>query len=504
MLVCCAATGGSEGEVLGMKRIAPYRSSRRRSTGPADSGELFRGGTSLRPMVVLVDADLIDAPATGRDTRSRSQELLAELLGLETLVVHRYADAGPRLGTPTVSNGVWRVFPGWAVVSEKRDGVWGVVSGNGDQWTESGVIGNAVEVAERDTSTSAYADLESADAAARRAADGLAAQVAGQALEADVFITERGYLHEATWRVAGDTTVYGVDDALALIGLYLRTQGLFHIAQRYKFNRGLFAWVATRELLPSAWRWFSAVVRSGSASGDERLMILAGSLLQRFERALVGRDAILIALNQQQDNDIRDDALTALDDVSYRLMGAFDVLARVAHRVCGLSSRERSAGWQNAGWLAELAAVAPDLADVLHPGKQGTKVLTILRLLRNTIHGEALQGLHVQMSGKPDRSLVGLNSDDEAEILEAMDALGGRARWGVEELLPGRVHVDPGVVVEELFGEVIPLLNALMDLTPVESLPGMSLTEDDLVPPVDIAGPFSEPCRFSIRKQYGF
>lgn len=220
-------------------------------------------------------------------------------------------------------------------------------------------MGNAVEVAEGDTRTGAYADLHPSEFAARRAADGLAAQVAGQALEADVFVTERPYLHQATWRVAGDTTVCCVDGALALVGLYLRTQGLFHIARSYTFNRGMFTWVAARELLPSAWRWFSAIVHSGSASGDERLMILSGSLLQRFERALIGRDAIHVALNQPQDNDVRDDALTALDDVSYRLMGAFDVLARVAHRVCGLSSKERNAGWQNAGWLAALPLSQP-------------------------------------------------------------------------------------------------------------------------------------------------
>lgn len=428
-----------------MKRIARKGSSRRRDAPLGESGELFRAESLLRPIVLLVDAELVDAPATGPDQRSRGQELLADLLGVETLVVYRYADAGPPPGTATITHGeLWGVaFPGWAVILEKRDGVWGVVSSTGQDLTFSGVAGNTVEVAERDDRTPVYADLDPPEAASRRAADSLAAQVAGQALEADVFITERPYLHEAKWRVADDTTVCNVDDALALIGLYLRTQGLFHVSRNYTFNKGLFTWVATRELLPSTWRWFSAIVQSGAATGDERLSILAGSLLQRFQRALVGRDALQVALNQPQNNDVRDDALTALDDVSYRLMGAFDVLARVAHRVCGLSSEERLAGWQRAAWLAELATVAPDLADVLRAGKQGAEVLTILRLLRNTIHGEALQGLHVQMSGRPDRSLVGLNSDDGARILKAMDGVGGRARWGVEELLPGRVHVEP-------------------------------------------------------------
>lgn len=477
---------------------------RRRRTGHGDSGELFRSGPSLRPMVVLVDADLVDPPAFGPDTRTRSQQLLAELLTLDTVEVHRYADGGPPPGTPSSSTPFGKVFPGWAVVTERESQHWDVVHGTAERQTHSGVIGNAVDLDVLDSRTTAYNDQSVVEAAARRRADRLAAQVAVQALQADLFITERPYLHEASWPIARDTALCNVYDSLALIGLYLRTQGVYRIAHNYKFNRGLFTWVATRELLPSAWRWFTGIVRSGTAIGDDRLIILGGSLLQRFERALVGRDAVLVALNQQQDNDVRDDALSALDDVAYRLMGAFDVLARVAHRVCGLSGKERNAAWQSQNWLNDLAAIAPDLADVMHPDKQGAKVLTIVRLLRNTIHGEALKGLHVQESGKPARSLVALSAEDEADIVDAIDSLGGRANWGVEEMLPGRFHVDPGVLVEELFVQVIPLLNELMDHTPIESLPEASLTAADLGPPAGRDSPFNETCRFSIRKQYGF
>ena len=455
-------------------------------------------------MVVLVDADLVDAPASGPDTRTASQQLLAELLMLDALTVYRYADDGPPAGTQSSSTPFGTVSPGWAVVTQHAPQHWDVVYGTAETRTHSAVRGEAVDFDAVDSHTTAYNDLSAVDAGARRRADRLAAQVADQAVQADVFITERPYLHEATWPVARDTALCNVDEALALIGLYLRVQGVYSISHNNEFNRGLFTWVATRELLPSAWRWFTGIVRSASATHDDPLMILGGSMLPRFERALVARDAILVALNQPQDNDVRDDALSALDDVAYRLMGAFDVLARVAHRVCGLSGKERYAGWQSPSWLNNLAATAPDLADVMLPDKQGAKVLTIVRLLRNTIHGEALQGMHVQKSGKPARSLVALNAEDEAEILNAMDALGGRARWGVEELLPGRFHVAPGVLVEEMFVEVIPLLNELMDLTPIELLPDANVTAADSDPPAGGDSPFNEAWRFSIRKQYGF
>jgi hypothetical protein len=483
---------------------------RRRRSRNGDPVEVFQLGPPLRPMVVLVDADLVDleivdAPATGADTSERSQQLLADLLRLDALVVYRYADDGPPPGTPTCTDDFGEtIAPGWAVVRPVERQHWTVLYGMGpERWTRSSIWGEHVDFDVLDGRTTAYADLDPAEAAGRRRADRLAAQVANQAVKADLYITERPYLHQATWPLAPDTTMCGVEDALPIVGLYLRTQGYFHISSRLKYNRGLFTWVGTRELLPSAWRWFTVTVRSDTAAGDDRLTILAGSLLQRFQRALVGRDAILVALNQPQDNDTQDDALCALDDVGYRLMGAFDVLARVAHRVCGLTSKERFASWQNTAWLNELATVAPDLADMMQPGTEGADTFTILRLLRNTIHGEALQGIHVQDSSTAPRSLVGLNHEDEAQILHAIDALGGRDRWGVEELVPGRYFVDPGVLVEEMFREVVPLLNRLMDLTPVETLPNANLTTADLVPPDGRDRAFSEPSRFSIRKQYG-
>lgn len=55
----------------------------------------------------------------------------------------------------------------------------------------SGVMGNAPEVAASDIEAAVYPDLSPQHAAERRYADELAAQVASQALRADIYVTER-------------------------------------------------------------------------------------------------------------------------------------------------------------------------------------------------------------------------------------------------------------------------------------------------------------------------
>ena len=133
-----------------------------------------------------------------------------------------------------------------------------------------------------------------------------------------------------------------IEDALTVIGLYLRSQGSFVISRHpagrgtHNMNRGLYYWVGTRELLPSAWRWFSACVQYSTRVGDNSLLLLGQSVLQRVQRALQVRDEVHVALNKPQDNDTADDALSSLDVALLLLMGAVDATARVVHAVLGI------------------------------------------------------------------------------------------------------------------------------------------------------------------------
>jgi hypothetical protein len=170
------------------------------------------------------------------------------------------------------------------------------------------------------------------------------------------------------------------------------------------------------------------------------------------------------ALNRNQDNDVRDDALVLLDTILLWFMSAFDIAARVANRTLGLNVKDRNAGWQNPQWLDKLEEKCPALAAIMGPDTTGRHVLTIVRLLRNSVHGAALQGAAYFNNNGPQRTIVGLPAEDEPELLLAMDAEGGRDRWGVLLEIPEhRVQLDPGVFVAKAFRSVVPLLNELMD-----------------------------------------
>jgi hypothetical protein len=446
---------------------------------------------------------------------TKNQLLYGLLDGNDLVELVRYSDTGPTSGVSPIK---WPseyssedVFLGWAVAREQDNALhqWSVVwSSEPERRTMSGVMGNAPQIAAGDHQSGVYNELPPDEAAQRRHGDELAAQVASQALRADLFVTDRPYLQtDRSQNLHADLTVGTPSEALALLGLYLRTQGDFHVFPDLTFNRGLFFWVGTRELLPQGWRWFSAVVSHDAGGNDHSLTYLAQSALQRVARALEARDAVHVALNQPQNNDTRDDALSNLDVVLLYLMGALDVTARVAHRVLRIELPEHRAGWQRNEWLAQVKERNPPFAAVVSDGTEGASALTILRRLRNQIHGEALQGIAFQTS-RMQESLIALPSDAAEDVLEATDTLGGHDAWGLRSVLPETIHIDPGVLVEQLFPVVLQLLNNLMEQTPVESLVASEKELSTGPPEQDRDGRLSDPFKpkimSSIRWLLGF
>jgi hypothetical protein len=475
--------------------------------------ELFRAGPALRPMRVMADAEALHGrsdPVAG--------DLLAGLLSDEDIHVWRYSDDGPPPATRCVRTASGQpVAAGWVVAAAAPPGgqtthtlAWAV----GPYGYQVDLVGEPVLAASTDKRARAYEQLGPDQAAARRVADAVAACAARQ-IKADLYVTEREYLHQLTRPIGRGVTFCTPRQALALVGLYLRSQGRFLLwkdpADRvpHSFDKGLYYWVGARELLPAGWRWYTACVQRDAnqdqAAGGRDLTYLGGAVFQRVTRVLQARDDLLRAMNCWQDNNVAEDALTALDTCLMFLMGAMDAAARVAHRVLGLpAGREHDAGWQRDGWLAKVADREPSLAALVAAGTAGADVMTILSKLRNTVHGAGLPALAtIGLSGGREGTLVGLPSADRGEILAAVGRLGGPDAWGLQELLPERVHADPGVLLGRLLPSVITLLNGLMTATPVERLRGVSLKAADMVAPRDRGGVFGERERQSIRWQLG-
>lgn len=456
----------------------------RKQTVLDGDGPLFLSGPALRRMRVVLDANAIEGK------HGEGLDLLIGLLTHPYVDCWSYADDGPPVSLERRDEGWGEYVPGWLVVKENRGqprshAVTFPVEGGA---ATAGVRASSyVEMAENDKESRAYLEMTAEEGRKRRAADAFAIRVAAD-MGSDVFITDRPYLHITTLPLARDISVLTPEDALPIVGLYLRRQEEF-ITWRSTdgtgtatANRGLFYWVAARALLPQAWRWMAACVHEAIATNNDGLALLAQSLPLRIDQALRARDDAIAALSQPQNNDTADEALAALDRVLICLMGAVDVSARVAHLVLGFDEdRIRQAAWQRDGaWRRMVMAKKKDLTDLLQIEAHGDAI-AILNTLRNTVHGAALHpmALSEDVLSRTD-TVVGLPADQAVDLLTRVDRQGGRESWGIQEYIPGVFHAEIDVLIERLLPLVLDFLNDVMRLTPVENLANAKLTEENM------------------------
>jgi len=465
--------------------------------------QLFRRRRPYRKIRVLVDGDLlVDLIPPLVPTPS---ELLVALLEHPLISSVRYTDDGPPPSLPRVDD--TGAVDGWAVATRWPDEFgWEVLYTEGDRRIRhSGIVGNGYRVAEQDTRGSGvYDELGPEEAARRRVADWIASQVAAQAIGADLFVTERKYLRQAEWAIAQGTTICSPAEAVALIGLYLRSQDDFSVLPSVPLGRMFFFWVGARELLGEGWRLTKHCAGHDRLSGADSMIALSGTIFQRFARALEARDQVQVATNQTHTNDALEQAMSAVDVVLLSLMGSFDASARLAHRLLQLSESERYAGWQYRRWVSNVNESAPELAGVVEHGTDGHAVLTVVRLLRNSIHGAALQGVALQSAAGPTESAVELPAEDETELLAAIDRLGGRDQWGIRLQYPGSMLFDPAAFVDRLFEGAIELLNALLAALPLDRLPESPLEEARYPQTPNWQDPFLPWKRGAVRLLLGF
>ena len=266
-----------------------------------------------------------------------------------------------------------------------------------------------------------------------------------------------------------------VEQALSIVGLYLRNRGEYPIAGDGRswltFGEHLLFWSAARAQLPSGWRWGSALVAHGAAISRRGPSYLFGSLHERVVRMLRCRDRAHTALLVPQNNQTANQVTEALDYFMVNLVGAFDAAALAAHLALGLDPQKRQfAKWQSKPWRKLVRDTDPALADLFAPGTAHARVFEICRTLRNTVHGEALHSSAVQHAGKPRQTLVVLPEDDAEDLGELFDQLGGRDEWGLRVVAPKQLHIAPAVLIERLLPQALQMLDDALRLTPVERL----------------------------------
>lgn len=450
---------------------------------------VFSERAPLRKLIVMIDAEVANKAS---DELDDELGLLVGLLSHPFIVLARYADDGPPADAPRQTTPLGESVPGWVIPGPPyEDGfTYPVVRAETGGVNQAAFLGDHIRAAEGDHTNLTYADLTPEQAAERRRLDAIAVRAAFAA-GADLFIANRAYFHAVTWNLTSGVLVARPEDALGLVALYLRTQGVFDTYRSRdghavsSVNRGLFYWIGTRALLPAGWRWFAACHQY--AAGDSDLVYLAQSPFTRVQRALEARDLIHRALNQPQHNDTAELALASLDVVLLMLMGALDATARIAHRALDLPAKaEPCAGWQRTDWLKRVARQDASLAESLAANTWNGAVVRPLAKLRNAVHAAAPAPLGIGTPGRGRHAtMVGFPHTDADEIAAYMDCLGGRERWSFRSVVPGRRHADPGTLLEQLFPAVIKVLDTTMAGTPVEHLAGVKLQPEHCHPPAD-------------------
>lgn len=448
----------------------------------------------------MVDEDLMNVQLG--ETSPNARQLLAGLLDDDLIETFHYPE-----DPSAVSFAEGRDAPaGWIAHGRADNEIIQVAYRQDRSVVYTGIFTNLADAAEKDSGANCYRDWAPSESADLRRRDVLAAETA-RSLKVDIFLTERPYIFQS--RYLRDAPAYGVEQGLALVGLYLRGQHKFIVhpgigGWPLSFDRGLFYLVGTREYLPASWRWFGACVKTGERPDGNDMTYLGQSLLHRVSRALEMRDQFHRSVNRVHNNNIGDDVVAELDMVLLLLMGAVDVAARVAHHSLGLpASHVYTASWQNRSWIRLVKKLDSALAEVVAGGTDAGNTLTILRLLRNSIHGEAPHSIGRSRGGsRRTDTLMGLPRQNADELRDAFDALGGVEEWGLEDWGPERLHIRPEALMEGLFPRVLVLLDELMRRTPVERMASVVMSPQECEPPDDgPTGVWSNLNRKCIRSQ---
>ncbi len=434
----------------------------------------FSRRPDLEGLSVVIDAELIDGLDESEPTR---ELLLAGLLSHDFVQLRRYSDSGPPADAPRRSSVRSKeAVEGWLVVTgfeSEPPPLWGVLSVAGECVLETAVVGDIPPTAARDSANGCYAELGDDEAAEQRLRDVIAAEAAA-AIDADMLITERPYLHTTTLPVADGLMIATPLQALAVVSLYLRAQDQF-IGWRAAdghftapLTRGTFYTRAAVELVPHGWTVLRALSEHARGGGDRRMLDLAQAVFGRLRQTLVARDGMYWALNRPQNMDAAHEALSAFDLAMLTLMGAVDASTRIVQRL--LSIRGSDPSWLNRWWRKRVGEASTALDAVFGDGNPHLNALAILSELRNTIHTAPIDPLALSISWGKVATVIDLPADAATRLLSAMNNLGGPAAWGVATHTSGRHYADPAHLLDVLIARITAMLEALMAAMPVAEL----------------------------------
>jgi hypothetical protein len=449
---------------------------------PAEYVSPFQRGAKERPLRLTLHAETLDGLPDGE------ARPLCALLDLATLPAVEIAQTTPGR------------FPHLSIdpASEGQD-AYAAAVWRGAQMVRHG-YSRVDTKAEFGAAVAELAALENPDRPdIQGVRDDLLMGIAHMAVDHDIVVTASARLLAFRDRrdyLRKHRTLAGINprlpsEALSLAALFLRSRDEYRPRDNSQeiptigVGRLTFYSVLAYEHLPNAWLYESAC---GRARRPDDTYQLSKSVLVRCMRALEARDALGQLFYVPNYDSITDRVVYHFDYLTLILYGAFDALARVAHRAYEIKKpTERYAGFRGPEFRDQLRkARALDLEQLVSDPRV-QDLLFVLGELRNNIHGAAIEAWNAGSLENLNAAEVEVPDNQAANMWGRFTSLGTPLHWGVRQRPPTSsrqthpysLRIEPYAFATKALAECLPIINEIMGRTEVTRLlpPGFNMAD---------------------------
>jgi len=443
-----------------------------------DSRPAFSGGTppALR---VVVDVQSVAPPQWGTDIATEDTSPSSLLIGLlqsdSILTLFFQDDGAPETVERRSVFGDSSWAPGWLELSRNTDhdriagGVRFVDADGGPCHAIIPEVDWLRLLAQMPRKQGLYPQLSDEQAVEREQADALLV-FASEAAEVDILVTERPGSITPRVPIHKKVQVLTVRQALAVLGLYLRRYGAYIIARSadgsmtQRVSPLLFWRISSLGLVPDFERLHDLAHRMSRGDEYNRAAWLSFSAMERIGKALRARDQLHCTLLSPQDSDTAIVTTDALDALLVNFTGLIDTLARMADIILDIGTRKPyNVAWQKPQWLASVRQKDRILADMMDPASKHGLEFSILRGLRNCVHGEALLPfLHEEEPGNPRHTFIDAPPSEAGALIASITQCGGKEAWGLENDQSHTATFDVGKLTESLTTRILDLASQIV------------------------------------------
>jgi hypothetical protein len=265
----------------------------------------------------------------------------------------------------------------------------------------------------------------------------------GRRHEIDAVVSSAAVLSQPTLAEhARKAHVITVEQACALLGLFLRAHNDFTVAMRGETGEFLTHKNFYRTAVVAALPDFDDSLRATWAIWHEQQkakpFILLRAVETRMGRALIARDYVNVRIRHWRPDETWDEVLYFFESLLLSLGGALDALARLLDATTELESNPRQVGIRSNKWRKQIILKAPTLTDLLAEDSHFRSVVDLIATLRNFIHGEALSAEQMNDDGEPHVMDYGpgvlvMSGKTAEQLSKAASQVDGTTAWGIEE-----------------------------------------------------------------------